>query len=538
MSNVEYISRVYLLNVPLELDYKHTLYFGNKETQKQYFMSRKVAQFTDFHYIRKDNILRVPSKDDNHLATSLDDLLHLGVNYVMYQNTKYSNKWFYAFIKDLKYVNDETTEIYIETDVLQTWETDYTLKQSFVEREHVVDDTIGTHTLPENVEKGEYVCNQHYVDEDLDDVMTDLCYIVASTLSTTEKITNSEGVQVYKPSTGGRYNGIYSGTKYYAYTSPSDINKVLDNYAGTGQVDAVNGLFIAPRVLAEATNNVVNESTSPYWKEVEVEKNNKTIDGYTPRNKKLLTYPYNYLLASNNNGGNVIYRYEDFSNGDNATFGIEGVLCPGCSVRLIPTNYKGATENDEEGFNLGKYPSCNWATDMYTNWMTQNAQSIAVSNAKNISDATVGAVASLFSADLVGGLYGSISNGAFGIAQTMAEIDKQSMTPPQANGNLNCGDVITASGKNTFHFYKMSIKKEYARLIDKFFDLFGYKVNDLKIPNKAHRPEYWYTKTIDVNIDGAIPQDDMQKIKNCYNNGITFWVNPDHIQNYNVTNTF
>jgi hypothetical protein len=67
--------------------------------------------------------------------------------------------------------------------------------------------------------------------------------------------------------------------------------------------------------------------------------------------------------------------------------------------------------------------------------------------------------------------------------------------------------------------------------------MYGYKVNIVKTPNKAHRSRYWYTKTIDVNIDGAIPNMDMQKIKDCYNRGITFWRNDKEIQDYSLSNT-
>jgi hypothetical protein len=69
----------------------------------------------------------------------------------------------------------------------------------------------------------------------------------------------------------------------------------------------------------------------------------------------------------------------------------------------------------------------------------------------------------------------------------------------------------------------MSIKSEYAKIIDNYFDMFGYKVCRVKEPNTNHRAKYWYTKTIDANIDGGVPGKDLQKIKEAYNNGITFW---------------
>ena len=82
----------------------------------------------------------------------------------------------------------------------------------------------------------------------------------------------------------------------------------------------------------------------------------------------------------------------------------------------------------------------------------------------------------------------------------------------------------------------MCCKKEYLQILDKYFDMFGYRVNMVKVPEKAHRSRWWFTKTMDVNIDGAIPNNDMNIIKACYNNGITFWRNANEIQNYSLSN--
>ena len=110
------------------------------------------------------------------------------------------------------------------------------------------------------------------------------------------------------------------------------------------------------------------------------------------------------------------------------------------------------------------------------------------------------------------------------------------MIPATIKGQLNAGDVNVASGNNTFHFYKMSVKAEYARIIDDFFDMYGYQTNRVKTPNVAHRQNWWYTKTINANITGNVPNDDMNKIKEAYNNGLTFWRNPANFLNYSVSN--
>lgn len=511
MANVN-MTEVYLLNTPLEHDYKNTLYFTNIDSQISYFKSKKVKQYTDFSYQRKDNVIRVP----DHIDTLWN------CNYVMYQNKAYNNKWFYCFIIDMKYINDGCTEVQIETDVIQTWLFDYELKASFVEREHVSDDTIGANTVPEGLELGEYKINRH---TKADQLYNDLKLVVGST------IVPSDLIAEY----GASYNGIYSGVKYYSYDVTNmnlNLQAIVDRY----EASAITSLFYAPSFLVNATGGVVSESSDPASFDYNFLKVS-VIDGYTPRNKKLLTYPYTYILASNGQGANAIYHQELFTLDDNGQcrFKVYGCLTPGCSIRLVPQYYNGTKSNVDEGINLGKYPQCNWATDMYTNWLTQNGVSIATSLVGEAIQ-TVGGVAMMTTPGTALAGAAGVASGVSGVANTLNEVHKAQMIPPQTYGNINCGDVTTSMKENTFHLYAMSIKKEFAEIIDGYFDMFGYKVNKVKLPNKAHRSRWWFTKTIDVNIDGAIPNKDMDKIKECYNTGITFWRNPDEIQNYSLSN--
>ena len=324
-------------------------------------------------------------------------------------------------------------------------------------------------------------------------------------------------------------------------TGIDTLNDMLKGYDEAGKGDAINSLFMCPTWLAGAisddlTAGGVDPYNEPKSYNLEVQKQT-TLNGYTPRNKKLLCYPYNYLYGSNNAGSTAIYKYEAFST-DTCLFRVKGVLTPGGSIRLNPRDYKGVEVNNDEGLNGGKYPVCCWNTDAYTNWLTQNGVNNAVSLVTGGIQlaAGVGMIAGTGGLGaLVGG--GSVAGGMSTIANTLIQKHQYSMVPDQVKGNTNCGDVITGSEENCFMFYKMSIKKEYAEIIDKYFDMFGYKVNMDKVPNKNHRSNYWYTKTLDINIDGSIPQNDLEKIKNCYNSGITFWKNPNNIQNYSVSNT-
>ena len=432
----------------------------------------------------------------------------------------------------MKYLNKETTEITIELDVWQTWQKEVTIKESFVEREHVANDNSYSHLIPEGVELGEYKVKSHETDSNSDSLFSDMCYIVASTL---DSVHDSSGTR-FNGAGGGKYNGIYSGVKYYRFDSPTEIDNLLKAYVNAGQGEGVNGVFMVPKWLAPCDSNIgaINQTAGAKSYDISIEKNYNNLDGYVPKNKKLFCYPFNYLMVSNNNGANAIYRYENFD-ASKCTFKVNGAICPGCSIRMTPKAYKGTSEYDEESINLGKFPICNWTTDMYTNWMVKNSASIRNTLDETIATGVAGTIGGIVSLDLDKG-FTSATSAYFGVKGVMAELEKQRLTPPQANGNLNCGDVITSTGKNTFHFYKMTIKKEAAQRIDKYFDMYGYQVNTLKIPEMTSRPCWNFVKTIGVNIDGAIPQNHLAKIREMFDSGVTFWKAFDIVENYSLDN--
>lgn len=130
----------------------------------------------------------------------------------------------------------------------------------------------------------------------------------------------------------------------------------------------------------------------------------------------------------------------------------------------------------------------------------------------------------------------AVVSGAMSIANTIGQVYQHSLQPNSARGNVNGGDINFADDRNSFFFYQMSIKSEYARVIDNYFSMFGYKVNRVKVPNITGRTNWNYVKTIDCNFDGDIPQKDLQIIKSMFNNGVTLWHNPQTIYNYSNSN--
>lgn len=534
MSAITPQTELRLLKCPIESDNRNQMTFSSKQTQYNYFNSLPKMEVDNFTYQRKDSVIRFPA----HIDSIID------YNYVMYQNEAYTNKWFYAFITNMEYVNDNMTYITIKTDVYQTWQFDIQWKRSFVEREHVNDDTIGKNTKPENLETGEYIINSVDTDSMLDNI-DDLVYIMSTTVDLADRFKDVMG-----QCRGGIYNGVLTGTQYSRFENGTvgrdHIYGVLNLIAGRGQLDGVVGLFMCPYWLAPFDNNVdnpyaVQESTTPHLHTVTFNKN-YGLDGYTPKNNKLYTYPYSYLSVTNGGGDAQLYRYEFFST-SNCNFTVAGVLCPGGSIRLNPKNYNGRTENNQEILSLGKFPICSYNVDMYTNWLSQNSINIGgkyvstdqLAGLRAINNAVFGTFGKLAGGDILGAGQSSI-NGFVDVSEALIQKKQHELITNAIKGDVNNGDVSTAVGNVCFKFYHMSVRTEYARAIDQYFSMYGYSINEVKIPNITGRTNWNFVKTIGANIQGDIPENDINEIKSIFNNGVTLWHNPSSYLDYSQNN--
>lgn len=521
------VSKVYLLNVPLEDDMKNTLYFASSSSQHTYFENNIGKTYTNVSYQSETKTFRCPDQIDTVRQ----------YNYIMWQNTAYSNKWFYAFIKKMVYVSDGYTDVEFEVDPLQTYMFDITIKPSFIEREHTNNDTVGNNTLDEGVDLGPFVFNGNPIDF----VHTNINGYIA--LGVTELIAPFTSNPLTNWLTV--YGGIFSGLNYMFFDSWVSLQRVIDYYNKNKSGDlGIQTIFYVPKSFVDASdpksqtyslsspsNTVkviwIEPSDSPLIRNQSLSRPN-SIDSYVPRNKKLLTWPYCFFNLSNNCGTECDYRYEDFSG--NPNFTVEMTLSPSMCMKCVPSNYKngGVTNTWNEGIMGGKTPQCSWTTDYYTNWLTQNAVNIplqAISSGINVAS-------NLATGNPIGGLTSFV--GAVG--NVISENYRASLVPDQVHGNLNSGDISFSANKSCFTLLPKSIKAQYARIIDDWFDMFGYKTARVKVPNVAHRQNWWYTKTININITGNVPNDEMNKIKSAYNNGLTFWRNPSNFLNYSVSN--
>ena len=513
--------QLYLCKTKLENDYKNQLTFSNANAQLNYFNSTIQHTFDNYTYIKKDNVVQV--------GKNIDEIIDC--NYLFYKNMGFTNKWYFCFITNMEYVNENCTKITFETDCYQTWLFQIEYKETFIEREHVNNDEIGLHTIPENLETGDYIsCKLQPTFYSIPET----CFVVA----TTEQVTTGY-------STVNQLLPI--GLYYYGLTTLQGIKDLIKILDDKGKGDTVNSVFVALKDFfsdwktTDGINGQISSSLRfDYSNEIEVTKVNYLGNDYVPKNNKLLTFPFSFLQVSNHSGQIVNYNWEDFNllniaNDDKIKFSIKGTITPGGSMKAFPINYKNILNNYDDNIVLGKLPIGAFNNDVYTNWLTQNGVNIGL----NVLSSGLQIESGLGMMTTANGALagaGNVASGALSIANTLGSIYQHSLIPDSVSGNVNCGDVNFTLGLTNLEFKRMSIKNEYAKIIDDYFSMFGYKVNTVKVPNITGRSNWNFVKTIDCNFDGDIPQTDLNIIKQMFNNGVTLWHNPSTMLNYSNSN--
>lgn len=454
-------------------------------------------------------------------------------NYLAFINPNYGNKWFFAWVSDVEFLNPGTTRITFQVDVWSTWFSRFNIGKAFIEREHVSDDTIGKHTIPEGLETGEYTLNA--TTEGNISIGANSYIIIG---------VSEQPFSLTIPSGNRQYNGVFSGLLYLAFENGGDAEHFIYLMQEYITQDIISTMFIVPRTLlpnATFTTYTIDTDKSVRFYYVDYTSDevlmgypfaNKytTLDGYSPVNNKLKVFPYQYLVIDNNAGSSHIYHYEDWQDtvNDKCDFTMVGAVAPGCSIRLIPSNYKNLSLVHNEGLDAPKLPTCGWLNDAYTNWLTQNAVNIPLNLGANILKFGTGAV--------TGGL-GSFTGGFMGIANSLTQIYEKSLTPETAKGGVNQGDLTYAQrlGYNIYHY---SIRKEYASVIDSYFSRFGYKVNEIKTPNLSSRTKFNFIKVggMDELVSGDIPAVDLEEINRIFRKGVTIFHDYTDFGNYTVSN--
>lgn len=576
--------------VPLEKEYNHTVYCESIATQHDKFTPYTRYTLNNLTYQRVNrNTIRV--------GMVADQLQFC--NYMAFRNTAYGTKWFYAFINEVNYINDSCTEIVYQIDVMQTYYFDYTLGECYIEREHTSTDRIGDNLVPEDVDIGELnvqakwdftfpdsVSGSHmydllvlYIPNFNASVIDEEYYVKGYIGGGQGNVYGWETAKLSSLSQGGTapswhwcrgdiYGGIYSGCCFITvpmYTSTqlflADTRKKINGLIMC--IEDIKGTIVTmmqvPATLMEdwQTKNSSasgNPTTPVTYTSQESQSNvfymsdHRTGVTYTAKNKKLLTYPYQSLVVSNNAGNTTTLRWENFKSENSGhtlkqcTFNISGVPITSPELMAYPTNYRGLAKDYESAITLNDFPVASWSSESFAQWWAQNKQSFALS--------TIASAIQIVGTTMSQGAISGAMKGATAFGNSMATLSTALNTPDSINGQVGASSLRTVENRIGFTFYAMAINAEYARMVDDYFSMYGYAIKKVKLPNIMSgqhflRPHWNYLKTRGAIIHSetqsigalGVPADAEHEISKIYDKGITFWTTLAEIGNYDQDNS-
>lgn len=546
-------SEVYILkNVPLEPSFDHTIWFDSADQQATAFTTYALA-----FYFNKVSYQRYP-RPYITLDKTADDLFNC--NYMMFRNTAYGTKWFYAFITQVEYISNTTSRIYYTIDPMQTYLFDVNVGQCFVEREHAMTDAIGDNLNPESFELGEYVYDADY----FPNIFLKTNYVIC--ILATWKAVYEDNKWVIKDAStggvGGVDSGIYTGlTKNlfeYDLANPkactANANAVIEAATKANKADGIVSITMYPKffmnwsITGDLATGLVPDTVDS------IPAFSGTFDGYKPKNNKLYTAPFCGVYVDNMQGNAANYAYEYFKD-RKPVFNIVGAVNGNLECASIPINYKGLPTNFQESLIMGGFPQCAWNVDTFKAWIAQNKYAIAAGVANTAIDTVKQVALAATGVGMAGEVAGmSAAMTGAGSAQTIqavgqyanayqnaqnvsyntqgdilnktinlvAQVKTASTQPNHARGQQS-SSVFCAMGYQGFHYMPYRIQGQFARIVDDFFSMYGYKTNRLKVPNRNGRKAWNYVKTCGCNLTGSAPADVTAALVQIYDRGITFW---------------
>lgn len=524
--------------VPLDESYQNTLHFKTRKQQLEYFdclPSSSEITFPKANCKASFNGQSFTRNERQYIKIEGNACNYYDCNYMAYQNEEFGEMWFFAFIHTVEYVNDYCTEIAFEIDVMQSFMWNYELRECHVLREHSLTDHVGDSLTPEQIPNVPYK-NTFF---DTSPFFTDYSVVLITSCELSD-ISDWEKKPAFNVVGGLPFGGAVA---VFDALDISTIKDTLEDIATNGSIDAVVTAYLFPKSL------ITNNFRLLQMNKLSVE-NNSQIDGYSPANNKLFTYPYTVIkIDTGDNEG--VFKQELFY-GNEISFSIRGVLGVVPQILITPLNYDSPQTGETDIFRtvtMDNFPIVQLSGNNFRNWFGQNAFKIGASTAMGIGEMVVGSATTVAAGEqdpkaAATGMQTAIS-GAKTLMSTAGDVISASHTPPTTRTS---GTSYGRFASHTANIAREILQptNEGAKIIDDIFTMFGYATNRVKVPNVRDydtcRPHFNYLQCSEMSFhwelfisEGkgtSVPQRYMSKILSIYQNGITFWKDPTEVGRY------
>lgn len=497
---------ILLKGVPLDNNYTNTIYYASKSIQYENLSTGYTKRvFNELTYQRVNKFtIRLQIKSD----------LIYDYNYLMFKNTAYGDKWFYAFINSVDYINDATSEIKYEIDVMQTWMFDYSFQDCFIERQHTESDDLFEHYEPETVDYGDMKTINQYsgtIDYSTWDLV--ICTTPLGTDATLPLLKN----------------GVVSCAEYYVCDDTSiDVSDFIHNVLPDAQQESVLSAYMFPDAFISKNSGshlIDHGLETPVKYDSGVISIPQQIGDYVPKNKRLFSSPFMLVEVTDQCGNSQYYKPELFSS--DISFEIIGKYIGSPEIMVTPKMYRGENKNYSESFTVNGFPMMAIGVDTYRAWLAQSGNYAYLNATGNMLQ---------IGANMLSGKPIGVANGYLGLQYSINQFQVASNLPNKLS-TTDTSSSLTCLKEKYPKFKIKSLTDVYVRQVDDYFTKYGYTIGRIGKPITNARPHWTYVKTNGCAIRGGVPIDDTKKICAIYDNGITFWKKGSEVGNYSLDNS-
>lgn len=527
---------LYVGVVPWNSDLKNVQSYNSRAEQISTIQGLLSNKYEHINIIRRDS--------DLILRGVNEDLTQC--NYLMYQNKDISDKWYFAFIDNVQYNSLNSVIISHTIDVWQTYQFDITYYKNLILRAHVAKsaDTVGRWLAPEPISVAPEFERKH-------NVFNNLSWVPQYVLHSTSVFNNSTKKYEYK----GNGTGATLSAEYGIFVDDDDdVQTVVKNYGKLSAAEALKsndddeysnwiadlltgqtidkavklisttsisqlqdhrneliGLYAIPAWVHDGTNKYATNNIKK--KEVTLVLPTTTLAcGYAPRNKKMLSSLCKAYLFYNENGFKLPLKPELFTSGS-----------PSFTVK--------STELSTNGFilQIGSYADYTAKTNKISyrceNRLGYDANTglDKVLNTLTSAVGVVNAVGSVASQAFAGNVGGAVQGAVGAAQQSINMIDALGQRGVNTGAS---GDIMSITEKRAMPvFADVSPTEAQCRYIDDYLDVYGYAINEIgKISTYMKNRSNWnYIQVANCNIKVSAPNDDVNKLKQMFESGVTIW---------------
>lgn len=533
-------------SIPFPRNYNSTLWFTSVQAQRNFYnnYSNKVV-FDNVRYQKLTKKCQINMQGNPFVY-----------NYMSFVNP--DGMTFYCFIDDVDYLSNNCYEFGFTIDILQTYMQLLVINPCFVERHHVNDDTPGYNTVAEQFAGyGQYVyetiASPYVGDPNVPTYPNEIAFYnansiiicVATSFALTD-LSSVSGIDFIIDIQPGYKNGTYHGLHIICFeqTQFESVNNLITQATEDNLVEGIITIFMCPQ--AAIYQEVSGERRGS---DFELKVDGTKLGKYTPKNKKLLTYPYNMLYVTNNEGNAQNYKFEYFDKYEQdygrVFFCMDSTINCNPVIGVFPRNYEGLLYNYNEILTTSSYPTCAWTSDIFKAYIAQNTGKL-IAGAVNLTIDTLQGVSNNIlqnvEAAVTLGLGGDFVNPIDSVLDTGQQVISTlgnmydiSTLPPQAHGN-DTSSLNLAMDVKGFEFIHTYLNSETAKIIDDYFSMYGYAINSIATPNVTGRRNWNYVKVKGQPITGKAPASVLSMINQIFNTGVTLWHNYATYNDYTQPN--